>query len=551
MVCEGSSSRRRRLRRRSDRSLAEKQHENAPLPDLPRAKSFAEVDARIAAMQARATERKAAHEKAREAKHAAPPPKKPAPERRPGFVEGAHAAAPRARVVRDRARECLMEVAMLGLQRAPLLGDPWRAATIFESRMLASIDAMVSLGDEGLSVIEEVVICAPAKDPTAAFAATMVGGCLLGRDALAMGERVARHLGLGDPQVATNFASALKLIPHPDITSALRTWATDPDPAMRAIAVEVLAYRGLVQPGELTRALRDADPGVRAVALVAGGELAHDGLEAFATEALSDASEHVTLAALLGLVLADAGYAADRVADHVTGPLEDKAIVLLALGGETRHAEKIVERLELGATRPRIFAAGFMGSPKAFPALMRALRGQDADIAVAAAFALERITGAALPEVVDLPPEKLDVPGDAPEPDVGEPAPLGRELSDARDLPSDGSPDRMTLPTISFPDRWKAYFDRERSRFQPHLRYRRGQPFVPSTVFTELDRFPMLPAERRMLHRELIVRTGQHVRFDPHDFVPVQEEALRAWGPIAYRASSVGGSFNRARRPRR
>jgi len=35
------------------------------------------------------------------------------------------------------------------------------------------------------------------------------------------------------------------------------------------------------------------------------------------------------------------------------------------------------------------------------------------------------------------------------------------------------------------------------------------------------------------------------VRFDPHDFVPVQEEALRAWHPIASRTSSTPGRWTR------
>ena len=147
-------------------------------------------------------------------------------------------------------------------------------------------------------------------------------------------------------------------------------------------------------------------------------------------------------------------------------------------------------------------------------------------------------------------PEHIDVPGDVAEPDVGEPKPLARQLSDPRDMPSDGSPDRMTLPSIQYA-RWKGYLDRERQRFRADARYRRGQPFTPGVAFTELDRFAMLPAERRLLHWELVVRTGESVRFDPHDFVPVQEEALRSWGPFAYRASSMAGSFGRARRSRK
>jgi hypothetical protein len=51
--------------------------------------------------------------------------------------------------------------------------------------------------------------------------------------------------------------------------------------------------------------------------------------------------------------------------------------------------------------------------------------------------------------------------------------------------------------------------------------------------------------ERRYLHRELILRTGAVVRFDPHDLVRVQEEEVRAWQPLAARASSTPGRWIR------
>jgi hypothetical protein len=62
---------------------------------------------------------------------------------------------------------------------------------------------------------------------------------------------------------------------------------------------------------------------------------------------------------------------------------------------------------------------------------------------------------------------------------------------------------------------------------------------------SELDAGPCTPAERRLLQRELVVRTGSFVRFDPHDLVVVQEEALRAWQPIARRASATPGRWTR------
>jgi hypothetical protein len=45
-----------------------------------------------------------------------------------------------------------------------------------------------------------------------------------------------------------------------------------------------------------------------------------------------------------------------------------------------------------------------------------------------------------------------------------------------------------------------------------------------------------------------VIRTGAFVRLDPLDFVVVQEEALRAWEPIAARASSSPGAWYRPAR---
>ena len=53
------------------------------------------------------------------------------------------------------------------------------------------------------------------------------------------------------------------------------------------------------------------------------------------------------------------------------------------------------------------------------------------------------------------------------------------------------------------------------------------------------------PGERRSLQRELCIRTSQHVRLDPIELVPAQEEALREWLPIAQRVSTKPGYWTR------
>ena len=69
-------------------------------------------------------------------------------------------------------------------------------ATIDE-RLLATIDAIVSLGPTAIQALESFVVDAPAKDPTRGFAAALVHGSIDGRDGLAAAERALAHLGAG------------------------------------------------------------------------------------------------------------------------------------------------------------------------------------------------------------------------------------------------------------------------------------------------------------------------------------------------------------------
>jgi HEAT repeat protein len=470
----------------------------------------------------------------------------------PGFAPPFARAWTAQRFVEARCRECFEEVAMIGMQRAPLLAEPWRAGRFLERRMLASIDAIAALGSVALAAIEPMVLGAPAKDPSRGFAAAMIAGSVAGRDTLAMAERVLRHLGPKDGEVQRAVAGALSLVPHPDLPNLMRAWADDPDPGMRAIAIDVLSYRGLATPDEIARAARDPEPVVVAPALYAAGLARTDELDELVARGIEIEDPAVRAATYWAMVVGGSTHATDRVEKELGGKYEAEALLPFALGASERHVETMVERLGLGLDKARIAAAGWMGSPLAFPALLSGLDHDDPEIALACAFALDRITGANLLERTELPPEKLDVSDDLEDPDIGEPPPpaLARQVSDPRDLPSDGSPDVMNLPSTRRV-RWEAFLTAEPSRWSPKLRYRRGLPYMARTSLVELDRYPLAAFERRVLVRELVIRTGEHVRVDPHDFVSVQERTIPEWQPHAERASSMPGSWSRPARARR
>jgi hypothetical protein len=170
------------------------------------------------------------------------------------------------------------------------------------------------------------------------------------------------------------------------------------------------------------------------------------------------------------------------------------------------------------------------------------LRHQKEDVRIAAAYALDRVTGAGLYEEVEVKTDDIGVP-DIPDPDVGEPRPLAKALSDPRDEPEEPSLEAIDRPTTDI-DRWSDWWREKAEGYDGKARYRRGHAYVPLVCVRELDGvWNYTPGERRMLQRELIARTGSYVRFDPHDFIPVQEQSIKEWESPAQRASGNAGQW--------
>jgi hypothetical protein len=513
------------------------------LAGLPMADKMAKVREHAALARDAARERRDARAAARRARDAAEPE---AP--RPGFVAGRHVALTPDGLVKRRARELFEEVMIGGVHRVPLVGDAWRTMDVVDKRMLRALDAFAALGPRAVASLEAQVLEAPAKDPSRGFAVGFIAGAFEGRDMLAVVERCLRHLGPADPEVGRMLARALVLVPHPDLPVVLRTWLQDDDPLVRALAIDVLGYRRLATEDELSAALRSDSRDVVAAAMPWAALSRSPELRA----ALDGhrGSDHETLAAALAWApaLSGARDATERLSAMLGTERESHALLPLALTADADDAAKLVELVRAEPSAPRIEALGWAGPKEAIGALVAVLADSKAkgELKQAAAFALQRITGAEIYDDVDLPPEKLDAETPEDPPGLPAPPPLRKTLS-PRDKPSDGSPDRMKLPPTRLAP-WEAFLQREQHRFQGPARFRRGKPYTPATTLIELDTYRIPPNERRLAFRELVIKTGQVVPFDPEDFVHVQEAALDAWAPIASRASSQPGAWGRAER---
>lgn len=436
---------------------------------------------------------------------------------------------------------------MVGMQRAPLLGDPWRGSLILERRMLAAIDAIAAIGAVAVEHVPRLVADAPVKDPSQAFAIAMVMGCIGGRDALGAAEH-ALLAGDRDEAYVDAFGAGLKLAPHDALPLALRSLLGEADPVIRAMAIDVLGYRGMATPAELAAAAHDVPP-VAARALVHLAMTPAPDLGALLQE-LGD-TEDPELREAVWWTMALTGHPSTEatLSAALDGPEAGKAALILAIAGDDQDARRVTQRALAAPTRELLFAAGWTGDAWAIGQLIGLLEtNDDAELAAAAAWALERLTGAGLWEEVEVEDEEIDVV-EPPDPDVGEPRvpKLSRTLSDPRDLPPAPTPETIEQPSTDAA-RWRAWWMEKGAVYTMTARYRRGHLYTPLVSLGELDTARVTPVERRWLQRELIIRTGAVVRLDPHDLVAVQEEAVRAWQPLAARSSSTPGRWTRPAR---
>jgi hypothetical protein len=501
--------------------------EPAPI-DLPEPTTFEELRAVAAAAQQIAKQRiAAAIERGKPAPRLAAPP---APEPPPGFAFAPGAALPEDDFVRRWARECVDEIAMLGIQRAPQVGDDWRTCSTLERRMMRALDALAALGPTAIAYVEPYVLDAPAADPLKVFAMAFVGGCLEGRDILAGAERVLLRFGPGDPAIAAAFVSAMKLSTNPFAPGALRGLLASEDPARRAIAVEVMVKRGWLAPDELGALAVEEDPRVLALALPALARAGGPDLEGALRRALGHADEALHLAALDAMALVGHPRAGEGTRAASRGSLGERAYVALALVGDDGDRRWLVDRLRASPTRATVEAVGWAGVIDAVPLLIGVLTiASDDQVKRAAGEALDRILGARLLDTIQVFPEREEeIEVRDPEPE-----PLAPRVGDPRDLPSPGSPEDLEVPSMD-PARWRAYWLEHGKRFDVKVRHRRGRPHAADVLLDELDAATTSAADRRRLVREPVL-AALGVAFDPDDLVVDQERAIAALRAAARR----------------
>ena len=358
-----------------------------------------------------------------------------------------------------------------------------------EERLFAHLEGLV-MG--GAPVIRERLLPAVADDldPELVFAAALA--LLCGGDAAKHLDAVLEALARADDGTRAALIRALELAPLADPASRLAPLLTHSMPALRAAALEVLAFHRADLSRHLPALLEDDDPVVRAAAVRAATGPAGAPLMPALVRALDDPDPAVGQAALPAGLVHGLDPALRRCRDLAAGPEQGDALLLLCLSEGNRALDTLTGALgRPGCRRAALVALGYLGLPETIPGLVEHLQGPPARARLAGE-AFCAITG------LDLATRGMALATTAGQPE--EPVPLTDEDLDADLVPA---PEEL-LPVPDAPA-VLSWWEQNRHRFNPGQRYILGVPASMEAYRAALLHAPM--RRRHTLALDLAIRT--------------------------------------------
>jgi uncharacterized protein (TIGR02270 family) len=290
-------------------------------------------------------------------------------------------------VLLDIVEEHFEELDFLWEQRERVIfAEDWTRSelVVLEARAEAHLDALRLAEGHALDLAR------PALAGDATFAATAATLVMLDWGVPELSAEVLEGLSKAEaPETREGIRIGLRHAPLSDLREGLLGLAAGSDLALAAIAADVLAFQRVAVPG-LERLLAADAAESRALVFGALGRLARL-VDARALEAgLEDASAAVRTAALQAAARSGLPGLAERCRRPDAPPEALAFLGLLGDPADRAHLQAAVADPQRAAAALR--GLGALGSIRAIPDLLELL--DDSELAVAAAAAFQRITGA-------------------------------------------------------------------------------------------------------------------------------------------------------------
>ncbi|HEX8702175.1 MAG TPA: TIGR02270 family protein, partial [Myxococcaceae bacterium] len=366
----------------------------------------------------------------------------------------------------------MMDVLEEHLDEASFLWSQWERALVasrfdlsdtaeLEERLLAHVDGLVIGGEPAAAELLLPGLETDEPERISASALALLAGS--GKQEL---EETLGVLDSGDEVQRAGIARALELSEREGLEALLLKRLSAEEPAVRAMAFQVLAFRGAVPPETRTKWLYQDEPELVAAALRDPRPLPREVVQTVLPQLLVDPRPGVREAAIVaGLVSGSRGaWKACRKVAEDGGTGRGLCLALMALGGDEQDTQWLAELARDGASRADVlWALGFGGHALGAEACLKWM--EDAKAAALAGEAFSAITGLKLEGEFRLPPKEEE---DAL-------VPLEQEDLDADLVP--GPEASLPLPHREQVERW---WQKAQKDFARGTRYLRGHKLEAS-----------------------------------------------------------------------
>ncbi len=430
--------------------------------------------------------------------------------------------------------EYLEEASFLYEQRLALLHDPeitWRDIGDFEERFEAHIDGLVVGGDLALEVCKQQAV---EGDFGELHAAVRVFCRQDRRDLL---DEVLQSLDPEDPEKIRAARDALGQELPTAWNDALAKFLTAENDVLTPLAARVLAYRRIPIGGPLIDLLYQGKGDWLPDVAWSLGRIRDGKARDLLLQQFSRQTDETFLAeASIALLRIHEPHARSTCLERASDT--DWALRAVGLSGD-RTAVPVLLRRASSDQPPcdALIALGSLGHISAVDTLLTHLSSEDT--AEAAAVGLELICGAGVFEDVFVPEE---VDEDALFDDEKEQLARGESITP----PGQEPPGETIHRLCQDPAVWRAWWEKNASRFEAKFRYRSGWPVAPVVLLDDLERESTPHPIRRIACEELVIRYGAALEIETDFAMRDQVRSIarcRSWLEAEDRAFKPGAWY--------
>jgi len=325
-----------------------------------------------------------------------------------------------------------------------------------------------------------------------------------------------------------HFITAFKHGQHPRLGEKLQVFLSHDRALIRAATIEILGYRREGDPRRAWPLLHEKNPLVQRAAILALARFGYRGALPAAEQIVLDAGDTINEDYLLVLLMLGSKRALDvcRRACQSSEMVTPKLLLYLAIAGTYQDFNIVLSAKQYSHVIDGVIQAlGLFGLVPAVSHLLAALKLDRDDLRAEAGVALEMITGAGLRETQQVPekePEETkisDILGGTTEDDEAQ----------AEETPKAAPRMIDTERPCAVYDIWNEWWQNNAARFDPKIRWRKGQPFDLGACITEIAAPNSHYHDRERAYLELVIRSGQHIGFEPDWFIPRQLKSIHDW----------------------